>query len=388
MRKLALLPALSAVLLAGACDGAGRLLGSGRATAPQNVDAVYLWTLDGWEASGTRPIGHPTVLVTWEIPTGWSGEPFRVYARRSDQSGYSLAATVTSCSASRCAYTDRNLTAGQSYDYFVVAYDEGTRRELESSAAVRIAVPAPTSPQTPAGVAARSLDNGVFLTWSGSGAQRYVVYLQDAQGLVTVGETDGKGYVDQRAQNGSVYQYRVAAVDTLGHYSVLSALATGVPRPDFHAESIFAYADSARLSGFRFPTSEASDPLLSGDAAAAQWRLELTGGTPQLRPLGSTQVTAGEFTSELTCGPGSDVVATGACTDVPRAPAASAFQTAAVPASSGFTYVFRVTGDDGRVHYGKVRVLGAGKVNGRNVLIFDWAYQLRPDETSLYRAPG
>jgi hypothetical protein len=381
MRKIALLH-LSAALLLGGCDLAGSI-GPGLGDAPRNVDAAYQWTLEGWETSGTRPIGHPTVLVTWDIPSDWSGEPFRVYAKRSNESRYGLAATVTSCSSSSCAYADRNVAPGESYDYYVVLVDDRDGREGDASDAVRISVPAATAPQTPTALATRSLDHAVFLRWTAppSGAERYVVYLQDGSNLLTVGETDGTSFFDSRAENGTVYQYRLAAVDASGHFSNLSGTVAGIPRPDYHAEVIFAAADSARLSGFRFRTSDASDPLVGANDSGAQWRLEAVGGVLSIVPRGQTAVTGPQESSALTCGAGSD----SDCVSVDRAPAAGSFQTAPVAARASQTYVFRVVGDDNRTHYGKIRVIGTTTVNGRNAMIFDWAYQLRADEPSLSR---
>ena len=177
----------------------------------------------------------------------------------------------------------------------------------------------------------------------------------------------------------NVYQYRVAAVNESGHYSNLSTAVSGIPRPDYRAELIYAFADSARHSGFRFRTQDTADPLVGGGDSSAHWRFEMVNGALSLRPLGTTQVTAGTHSSELTCGPGSDAD----CVSVDRAPAASSFQSAPVAVAAARSYVFRVTGDDNRTHYGKVRVIGTTTSNGKNAMVFDWAYQLRPDEPSL-----
>ena len=377
MTKYAL-PGLCAVLLLSGCELDGAL-GPGSGDDDWNLDAAYRWTLEGWQTNGTQPIGHPSVLVTWDIPDGWDGGPFRVYAKDSDDAGYGLAATVTSCSASSCSYSDRNVAPGRSYDYYVASVD-GNDREEDTSDEIRISVPTGAAPQTPGGLAARSLDHAVFVQWAAvTGAQRYLVYLLDGSEIITVGETDGTSYLDARAENGNVYQYRVAAVNEDGHFSNLSSAVSGIPRPDYHAEVIFAAGDSIQLSGFRFRTTDATDPLLRGDNSSAQWRLEMVNGVLSLRPLGQTVVTGGADSSELSCGPASD----SDCVSVDRAPAASSFQGAPVPARTAQTYVFRVIGDDNRTHYGKVRVIGATTINGRNAVVFDWAYQLRADEPSL-----
>src|SRR5688572_11917098 len=121
-KSRAALPGLCAVLLLSGCDLA-EALGPGSGDQDWNLDAGYRWTLEGWQTNGTQPVGHPSVLVTWDLPDGWDGEPFRVYAKDSDESRYGLAATVTSCSGSSCSYSDRNVAPGQSYDYYIALVD-------------------------------------------------------------------------------------------------------------------------------------------------------------------------------------------------------------------------------------------------------------------------
>ncbi|MBW3630964.1 MAG: hypothetical protein KY464_16955, partial [Gemmatimonadetes bacterium] len=156
MKKIALLSLSAALLLAG-CDVDGAL-GPRSGNQRWNLDASYRWVLEGWDTNAARPIGHPSVLVTWDLPTGWSGEPFRIYARRSNDSRYGLVATVTSCSARSCGYADRNVVAGRSYDYYITTYDDRNNREDDASDAVRIDVPAVTAPQIPGGLVTRGLD--------------------------------------------------------------------------------------------------------------------------------------------------------------------------------------------------------------------------------------
>ncbi|MGI9188574.1 MAG: hypothetical protein ACR2F9_00400, partial [Longimicrobiaceae bacterium] len=110
---------LLAASLAAACgdNDSVTFVGVGDAGAPQNVAARATWKLEGF--AGNDPVGAPVVEVTWELPVGWNGEPFRVYARRSGTGNYGLIATVTSCAQGLCLYSDRNVAGGTSYDYFV-----------------------------------------------------------------------------------------------------------------------------------------------------------------------------------------------------------------------------------------------------------------------------
>lgn len=370
----------AALLLLSACDEDGVFVVDPDLDAPTDFTAEYRWLLEGW--SGTQPVGDASVQLSWYVPRDWNGEPFRVYSRRSGGGNYLATATVTSCVAERCVYSDVNVSPGRSYDYYVVPVDERSGVEGEPSEALRVAVPGSGRPAAPAAPLAVSLDDAVFLDWQATGAQRYLVFVEsqgrDPDDLFSIGETDGSGFLDLRAVNGTRYHYSVAAVDTLGHVSDRSALATANPRPDAHGELVYAFADLAAQSGFRFPQSGRTG-VVSGSAADAHWRLESVGGTLSLVPLNGSAVTPGTLTSALTCGPGSDPE----CVSVNRAPA-TGYQTTPVPLDAEYTYVLRVRGSDGRTRHAKVRVqlLGSDQ-QGRRLMIFDWAYQLTPDEPSL-----
>lgn len=346
---------------------------------PENVAAAYRWIVDHWQ--GVQPVGRPAVELTWELPDDWDDEPFRVYARQAAQGDYTLIATVTSCAQGACRYVDLNVAPGGAYDYFVATELRGGNEE--PSTRVSVQVPSTGAPAPPAAPRAVALDNGVYLQWESTGAEYYRVFLERVGSdsvFYEIGQTDGTGYLDQRAENGTPYAYRVAAVDETGRVGARSPLATGTPRPDYHAELIYALADSASASGFRFPASQAENPLVAGTAAQAQWRLESVGGVLSIRPLGSTQLTAGEFTTALTCGPGDE----SDCISIDRAPEAGAFLAAPVPVETGHTYVFRVQGADGRTHYAKIRAQGTTRDGaGRTLMVFDWAYQLRPEVPEL-----
>jgi hypothetical protein len=197
-----------------------------------------------------------------------------------------------------------------------------------------------------------------------------------------VGQTDGNGFLDQRAVNGSEFGYRIATVDTLGHVGNLSAEVFAIPRPDFSGELVYAFADSVQMSGFRFTEDEGDNPVLAGNSASAHFRLESDGTGYRIVPLNGTLVTEFGFTTDITCGPGSD----GGCTAVRVAPTAG-YSTAPIAIEPEYSYVFRVTGDDGQLHYGVVRVTMLGTNNGNDLAIIDWKYQLVPNEPQLYVAP-
>jgi hypothetical protein len=359
-------------------------VGPGTGFDPRALDGEFSWIFLTWE-QGT-PRGYPAVDLTWEVPPQFNREVFRVYSRRASAGSYVLVATVTSCSGGVCLYRDRNVIAGQSYDYFIATVDERDGAEIGASTAVRVDVPHGPSLPPPGGLTATALDDAVFLTWSHTGAQRYMVVVQPENGTTfLIGESDGSSFFDDRAENGLRYRYFVAAVGDHGHVGALSPAAEAIPRPDFYADIVYAHADHPTASGFRFVSAETQDPIVPGTSAQAQWRLEFIAGTPRIQPLGQTAITSGTFTTQLTCGPGSDAT----CVDLRVAPPAGSFGTASVVAETGRTYVLRVIGPDNRVHFAKLRVQGAGlDGQGRRLIVFDWAYQLRPDEPSLNLTAG
>ena len=375
--------AMAAVLAVGVgCKDGGSIIDPGDDLQPRDFDARYEWVLHGWETGGVQPIGHAGVILTWTLPTGWAGDPFRVYARRSGSGDYIAISTITSCADGLCSYTDINVAPGQSYDYFVATVDEASGEEY-SSAALRVDVPTAAIPQTPAAPTVTALDGALYLSWPSTGAERYRIFLEridNTSDFIEVGETDGTGFLDERAENGSEYGYRIAAIDEIGQFSDRSAIGAGIPRPDYHAEIVYELSDNQAASGFRFQDSEASDPIMDGTSAQAHWRLEAVGGVLSIVPIGETLVTAGTFTTALTCGPGSEAD----CESITQAPAASSFGSTSVPVFTGNTYVFRVRGDDGALHYAKIRVQGlAVDSTGDDLVVFDWAYQLLPNEPSL-----
>ena len=387
------LTAAAGLLLLAACDSDRGVVIVDPGTdpgQPRDLFATYAWVLEGFQNG--QPVGYPSVQVTWLPPTSWGSEVFRVYGRRASAANFTLIATVTSCTTDGCVYTDRNVAHGQEYEYYVAAHDERTGRETSSDFRDLVRVPASARPAAPVGPEAIGLDGAAFLRWSpntanGQNVSRYLVYLTRLDGQAysyPVGQTDGTGFLDQRAENGSEYGYRIATVDTMGHVSNLSAEVLAVPRPDFTGELVYAFADSAARSGFRFQSDESTDPILSGTSAGAHWRLESSASGYFIVPLNGTQVTEYGRTTALHCGPGADA----GCTAARVAPG-SGYTTAPIPVDPEFSYVFRVTGSDGQLHYGVVRVtmLGADQ-NGRDLMIFDWAYQLLPNEPRLHVSGG
>ena len=388
MLRKRIIPVLAAAALA-ACSRDHVFVGGGNPPGrPTDLSVEPHWVLEGFTNAG-QPSGYPVVDVKWNPPTDWNDEPFRVYARRLGGGSFFLIATVTSCTENGCVYRDRNVTAGTSYEYYVATANEDTNEETPTDFRVTAAVPAGTTPAAPQADSAVALDNAAYIRWkdslNGQKLWKYVVYLTRIDNqtyLYGLGETDGLGLVDTRAQNGHVYGYRVAAVDTSEHMSALSPEITVVPRPDVSGELVYSFQTNPTKSGFRFQTSESTDPIVDGSGTTAQWRLEHDAGGWKIVPLNGTSVI--EYpgrTTALTCGPGADA----GCRAATRAPA-TGYQTTPIAINPEFSYVFRVTGADGQTHYGVVRVSILGSDGaGHDVMIFDWAYQLIANDVRLDR---
>jgi hypothetical protein len=355
---------------------------------PTDLSVQPRWVLEGFTPAG-QPSGFAAVDLAWLPPVNWSNEVFRVYGRRAGSGAYVLIATVTSCTSNGCVYRDRNVIAGQSYEYYVATTDESSDQEAPTAFAELVNVPAAFTPAAPVADSSVALDNSAFLRWrddtNGARLWKYQVYLTHVDGtasLYALGETDGKQFLDSRATNGHVYGYRVAAVDTSEHVSALSAEILVVPRPDALNELIYSFQTQPAESGFRFQTLESSNPILDGGSAQAQWRLEQTAAGWRIVPLNGTQVVEYGFTTALTCGPGADA----GCLAVRRAPAAG-YSSAPIPINLEYSYVFRVTGSDGQPHYGVIRadILGSDG-SGHQLMIFDWAYQNIANDVRLDRS--
>ena len=374
--KRGLVGAAAAALLVAACSVDGNPVGVNDPAPPRAVDATYY---------------AGAVTVTWELAPDWDGEAFRVYARRSTDASYYLVAEVTSCGDALCSYTDTNVLAGRSYDYYVAAVDPRSGSETASADAVRVAVPQPTPPPVPDQIAVVALDHANYVHWSDASRDAsdfsfYRVYLKAPSGTSYVlGETDSEGFLDQLAQNGLTYTYFVSAVDQDGHESAGSVAAKGTPRPDYQAEWMYDWFDRPAASGFRFRASDQDNPVVSGSDATRQFRLETDADGWWLVPGANTDVYPNSWsTTALKCGPAADAD----CTDVSRAPT-SGYVHQDIGLEPQSSYVLRVRGDDGQTHYGVIRVIMLGSdQNGHALMIFDWAYQLQPGAPDLAPHPA
>jgi hypothetical protein len=363
--------ALPVVLAFGACQDEGLLVVEDEyPAAPRELSAWYF---------------DRAVYITWELGPGWDEDPFRVYGKRISDSGYFLMAEVTNCSGGLCSYTDVNIVPENTYEYYVAAVGF-SGLETASDYAVEVYVPQPVPPQDPAGVEVVALDGANYLRWSPNARNAddfsfYRVYLEEADGSsFLLGETDSEGFLDLLAENGVTYAYFATSVDDQGHESQGSQAASGTPRPDYHGEWIYAYEDLPDQAGFRFSPDEMTFPIVDGDSPTRHFRLEVDAEGWWMVPGPGVEIFDGFWeTTALKCGVASD----GDCVALDRAPL-TGYTTLDMALFPQATYVLRVPGDGGGMHYGAVRITLQGfDQNDLAIMIFDWAYQLQAGNPDL-----
>ncbi len=351
-------------------------------------DSDYVWVDDEEPAPPLNLQGwyyNQAVYLSWELSPQWNEESFRVYGKRLTDADYFLIAEVTNCSGGLCSYTDVNILPDNTYEYYVTAVSFGGL-ETGSEWSVEVAVPQPTPPSDPTGVEVVALDNANFIRWGDNARDTddfsfYRVYLAQAgETDFFLGETDSEGFLDLLALNGESYSYYVTSVDTQGHESSGSVMATGTPRPDYHGEWIYAHSDDPNQSGFRFAGDDLTYPILGGNDPSRHFRLEIDAQGWWLVPGPGTEIYDGYWeTTALKCGVGADPD----CISVEEAPAGG-YTTLDMPMYPQATYVLKVVGDDGAMHYGAIRVTLLGyDQDGKALMIFDWAYQLQAGNPNL-----
>lgn len=324
-----------------------------------------------------------SVQVTWELGPGWDGEAFRVYSRRVTDSDFFFIAEVTSCIDDFCLYEDLNVVAGETYEYIVSAVNDAGN-ETDAASSVEIFVPFFDPPPVPDSPWVIALDGANYVTWgpaarTASDFSHYKVYLDDGSDAFLLGETDSDGFLDELAQNGLTYSYFVTSVDADGHESDGSLLAFATPRPDFTGEVIYDDATDPDNSGFIFSEDEDVLPIVSGGDPLRHFRFETDANGWWLVPGPDAVIYPNGFpTSALKCGPGSD----GGCVDIDTAPL-TGYTSADVSVVTQESYVMRVLGSDGELHYGVIRVSHLGADQTGDLMIFDWAYQLQPGNPDL-----
>jgi hypothetical protein len=374
MRRVAVGSLVLMLALAG-CDD-DFIVGVDVPAAPSDVEASYY---------------AGVVTVSWELAPAWNGEAFRVYSRYVTDADYLLIAEVTSCASGLCSYEDANVLEGETYEYYVAAVEFSTGVETASDYSVEVSVPAAVGPPAPNAFRVVALDNANYLAWGDESRDaddfsHYKVYLVEGGGTeFLLGETDSEGFLDLLAENGATYSYFATAVDTDGHESSASLTAQGTPRPDFHDEWLYDHFSQPAQSGFRFSEDENTSPIVNGTSSNRHFRLEVDEQGWWLVPGPQTTIyPVGFETTSLKCGVAADT----SCVDVTSAPT-SGYVTLDQPLETQVSYVLRVIGDDGEIHFGVIRLDLLGYDQDDNALmIFDWAYQVQAGNPDLVESAG
>ena len=372
MRYRLMIPAVL-VMSAGGCEGAFVVTANPPAP-PENLEGEYY-------AHG--------VDLYWQMGSGWDGEAFRVYGRRTADADYFLIAEVTSCTEGECLYRDINVRPDHTYEYYVAAADPDSGEESAGDYSVEVFVPLPIPPPVPDEVEAVALDDAVYLRWSTNSttAEDFVawrVYYTGDDGYQYLGDTDSPGFIDLLATNGNTATYYVTSLDHHGHESDPSAFVETTPRPDYTSEIMYPYESNPEASGFRFRETDAVEAVMDGDDPDRHFRIEVDSVGLWFVPGPDALIhPTRRQTSALKCGPGSD----SDCTSWEKAPT-SGYRSSDVLLEGGYTHMFYIPGDDGEMRYGSVRASHAGGCQEGHIIIFDWAYQTQAGNPQLSQAGG
>jgi fibronectin type 3 domain-containing protein len=193
-------------------------------TTQFDVEMVYTFTYDGVAftltsatdllqamsmlyapASVSASVDSASALtLTWEEVEGATS--YRVYRSTSADTDFVLVGT-----ASTLTYTDENLIGGTAYYYKVQGFNDKREGPLSAGLGVQIL---PVPPQIQAGATAPGT---LTLTWTtAAGASSYKVYrsLSADTGFALLGTVNTLTYTDENLIAGTVYYYKVQAVNT------------------------------------------------------------------------------------------------------------------------------------------------------------------------------
>jgi len=237
-----------------------------------------------------------------------------------------------------------------------------------------------TPPAAPRGVHSVTGDEQVLIEWypnQETDLKGYIVYrslrkLEDYAEIAEVG-SEVSSYVDDGVENGVTYYYAVSAFDFDGNESNLSPeIVNDTPRPGGRNVKLEDYILEPDRSGFDFSHPERGAQAYDRHGVSIYFGIDTEVNVPYIYSDNETEM--------------QDLGYTDSMDDVDVSPT-KGFTTLFVEAIIGHTYAFLTP--DG--HYAKMRVtdMYIDWVNGdvgEAWVIFDWAYQLQPDNPEL--APG
>ncbi len=145
--------------------------------------------------------GVDCVEVVWNISHGAEG--YVVYKRAEDN----LVKLADIQGDTICAYNDKEVCEGESYEYTVVAH-KGDYRSAHEYKKSDVYVKAPHL------IKAKNVNKGIEISWKKTGsADQYIVYRKaDGENKWTkLGPSDSSTYTDESAKSGVKYSYTVLA---------------------------------------------------------------------------------------------------------------------------------------------------------------------------------
>ncbi|HLF13547.1 MAG TPA: hypothetical protein VI932_01485 [Bacteroidota bacterium] len=220
-----------------------------------------------------------------------------------------------------------------------------------------------TPPFAPRGIYTETGDGFILISWLRNqepDVAGYKVYSSDAfDGVYTaVGQTTGLTISDFGATNGITAYYAVTAFDDAGNESGLSTdVAYDTPRPEGFGVVLPNFHFNPTGAGYDFSTYSVG-PF---DDQFTDIFFEFLSGTYFMNVWDDTEIQDVGYTESLA--------------DIRYAPTGGWSPTRDVRLILDHTYVVR-TWDS---HYAKVRIRSLSDTR----VIFDWAYQLQPDNTRL-----
>ena len=234
-----------------------------------------------------------------------------------------------------------------------------------------------TPPAAPRGVHSVTGDEQVLIEWypnQETDLKGYIVYrslrkLEDYAEIAEVG-SEVSSYVDDGVENGVTYYYAVSAFDFDGNESNLSPeIVNDTPRPGGRNVKLEDYILEPDRSGFDFSHPERGAQAYDRHGVSIYFGIDTEVNVPYIYSDNETEI--------------QDLGYTDSMDDVDASPT-KGFTTLFVEAIIGHTYAFLTP--DG--HYAKIRItdLYIDWVNGdvqEAWVVFDWAYQLQPDNPEL-----
>lgn len=373
MRVLSL---VAIVLIVAGCDPQGLLDGdSGLVSPPSSLSYAV-------EPSGTPGIPMGLVLH-WNDDGNPDLAVWHVYSRGSQGENFGLRGSTTSNS-----FHDVGVPH---LEYYVTAEDVRGDESGPSPIIVvdeRLALPAPTQ------LSPTSLDGAIALVWNDNafqadpqGFSHYRIYSTgydlDA-GLCDIrwaleGTTVAPEFVASALTNGSPRCFGISSATIEGWESLWSPIVHDTPRPDARNRVLYARQVDDVNAGFRFWQD------LNGDGVSQAQELGLAGaGSDPSMDFTVDQTASGLFLTPVRVGTGVEFYAAGPVEDLTSIDFAPVqqYQATTIQALAGWGYVWAMDGGDGFARFGSMRVTHVG----RDLIIFDWGFQVDPGNPELLRA--